>query len=106
MRQGIFGEDDKGFCRRHGSFGTLEWVALKVWMDRGKGRGFGYVRVRRKRFRCKNQQPATSMLSAWLKKDLTANQRAGGDDRERGSISIGGHFGATKNVIFEANQNE
>ena len=46
------------------------------------------------------------MLSAWLKKDLTANQRAGGDDRERGSISIGGHFGATKNVIFEANQNE
>ena len=56
--------------------GLSRTITTKVWKDRGRGKGFGYVSVRKKVPSCKkdtehssepNESPAYSMLKNWLR---------------------------------------
>ena len=91
--------DSNGFCRLHRGLGTLEMVEKEVWKDRGGGRGYRYVKMKKKEFVCftrksSSRQPAVAMLSAWLRSDRLTNERAGNNFGREGDLNlIGRHLG-------------
>ena len=62
----------KGMCKLHKVLGTGTLVTSKVWQDRGKGRGYGYVVRNVTKYRCsvRNITPEVSDIypetRAWL----------------------------------------
>ena len=42
----------KGMCKMHKILGIGTLVTSKVWQDRGKGRGYGYVVRKVTKYRC------------------------------------------------------
>ena len=62
----------KGMCKLHKVLGTGTLVTSKVWQDRGKGRGYGYVVRKVTKYRCsvRNITPEVSDIypetRAWL----------------------------------------
>ena len=80
------------YCSRHSMKGVWTTISTKIWKDRGKGRGFGYVKIKKKVLRCNltkpNKSPAsTDLLTTWLKSGST---NKGGDH----NINMGGGKGS------------
>ena len=68
-------------CNRHERRGTWHSVSTKAWRDGGGGRGFGYVKIKRKMLRCSensetkpNKSPArVNLLTTWLQRKSPTN---------------------------------
>ena len=55
----------QGQCETHGCDGEFVKISSKKWRDRGKGRGYGYVQTKVRKFICryKKSNPSTSTVN-------------------------------------------
>ena len=71
--------DDSEYCERHGYRGTWSVLTIRSWRDRGGGKGFGYVRVKKRFLTCAKPNvspPEQTKLSTWVQRLSSPNRRA------------------------------
>ena len=108
------------FCLRHMRRGTWSTISTRCWKDRGGGRGFGYVNVKRKILSCSRTNvsstsqfsstshapPGQTMLSNWLRRKPPANQKTDGGNDVLGGKDNNFIGGDTTNLKHASNENE